>query len=249
MEKELKKLKGGIKNLGKNIGVLNSKLKSLEERKHGKIFVILAVISAIAVVALGVVGIMGGYIGFGVLFLGFAIAAIVKFKNASSIQETLKDIGMVNRENFGNYDEIVDARNKMVLEYNKKKEIENDFLKSLDNPSLEGAFVEKFGKVEEKLDEIISLIESVRDTIGTFNSIEEEARKAIGKVGNSKQQRQKTTITLEDIRKLDNTSCNIWKLYESAKNAKDALDLRGSICDKINSIVDDIDKIHEMYDK
>ena len=194
VENELKKLKGDIENLDKNIGVLDSKLKSLvekdsklkslelkslEERKHGKIFVILSVVSAIAIAAFGVAGIMGVCIGFGVFLLGFAIAAIVKFKNASSIQETLKNIDMVNRENFGNYDEIVDTRNKMFLEYNKKKEIENDLLNSPDNLSLERAFVEKFGKVEKKLDEIISLIESVRYAIGTFNSIEEEARKAI----------------------------------------------------------------------
>ena len=217
VENELKKLKGDIENLDKNIGVLNSKLKSLEERKHGKIFVILSVVSAIAIAAFGVAGIMGGCIGFGVLLLGFAIAAIVKFKNASSD--------------------------------NAFKKIENDLLKSLDNLSLENAFVEKFEKVEKKLDEIISLIEAVRDTIGTFNSIEEEAGKAIGKVGNSKQQGRKTTITLEDIRKLDNTSCSIWKLYESAKNAKDAFDLMGSICDKINSLVNDINKMHEIYDK
>ena len=97
----------------------------------------------------------------------------------------------------------------MVLEYNKKKETENDLLKSIDNLSLESAFIEKFGKVEEKLDEIMHLVESVGDDIGTFNSIEEEARKAMGKVGNSKQQGQKTVITLEDISKLDNTSCNM----------------------------------------
>lgn len=209
-------LKGDIENLDKNIGVLNFKLKSLEERKHGKIFVILSVVSAIAIAAFGVAGIMGGCIGFGVFLLGFAIAAIVKFKNANSD--------------------------------NAFKKIENDLLNSLDNLSLERAFVEKFGKVEKKLDGIITLIESVGDTIDTFYSIEEEARKAIWEVDNSEQQGQKTTITLEDIRKLDNTSCSIWKLYESAKNANDAFNLIGSICGEINSIVDDINEIHEMYD-
>ena len=73
-------------------------MKPLEERKHGKIFVLLSVVSAIAISSFLFAGIMVGWIGLGVLLLGLAIAAIVKFKNASSIQETLKDIGTANGE-------------------------------------------------------------------------------------------------------------------------------------------------------